>query len=362
MAGREAATIQRPYNWKKVEKPRTSMRWFRYALLLLVLIVLAILGTGGYIYYKMHSPQGSGSSNIAFIVRPGDTDAIIANRLQQQGILHDPLVFRIDARLQGLGGSLRVGIHVLRRDMSIDQMVSALAAYKVTQISITIPEGWRAGQIALQLKNVDVSPSEFFYEVYHRHLSLGFPAGIPSSAHLEGFLSPNTYDVTPGTSGADFANRLVQQFAVTFTPSMRNQARRLGRSVYDIVTLASIVEREARVASERPIIASVYYNRLRQGMLLQADPTVQYAMGRPTDWWPLLTVSDYRSVRSPYNTYLHSGLPPSPIANPGIASVYAALHPAHTSYLYFVAKGNTGFHAFAKTYQEQLRNQKRYGH
>jgi UPF0755 protein len=361
MAGREAATIQRPYNWKRTEKPRASMRWFRYALLLLVLIVLAILGAGGYVYYKMHSPQGSSASSIAFVVRPGDTDAIIASRLQKEGILHDPLVFRFDARLQGLGGSLRVGIHVLRRNMSIDQMVTALAAYKVTQISVTIPEGWRAGQIAQALKNVDVSPSEFLHAVNRQHVNLGYSAGIPASANLEGFLSPNTYDVTPGTSGGAFAGRLVQQFARAFTPAMRARAQRLGRSIYDIVTLASIVEREARVPSERPIIASVYYNRLRRGMLLQADPTVQYALGRPSDWWPLLRVSDYRSARSPYNTYLHAGLPPGPIANPGLASLDAALRPAHTPYLYFVAKGNTGYHAFARTYQEQLRNEKKYG-
>jgi peptidoglycan lytic transglycosylase G len=142
---------------------------------------------------------------------------------------------------------------------------------------------------------------------------------------------------------------------------MRAQARRLRRSVYDIVTIASIVEREARVPSERPIIASVYYNRLRRGMPLQADPTVQYALGRPSDWWPLLTVSDYHSVHSLYNTYLHRGLPPGPIANPGLPSLYAALRPAHTPYLYFVAKGNSGYHAFARTYRQQLQNQRKYG-
>jgi UPF0755 protein len=362
MAGREAASIQRPYNWKRVEKPRAGMRWFRYALLLLVLIVLGILGAGGYVYYKMHAPQGSAATSVPFIVRPGDTDAIIATRLERAGILHDPLLFRIDARLQGLGGSLRVGIHVLRRNMSIDQMVTALAAYKVTQISVTIPEGWRAGQIAHRLSEVGVSAAQFLHAVHRRRPNLGFPAGVPTHAHLEGFLSPNTYDITPGSAGGAFADRLVRQFASTFTPAMRAQAKRLGRSIYDIVTLASIIEREARAPSERPIIASVYYNRLSRGMILQADPTVQYALGRPSNWWPLLTVSDYHSVHSTYNTYLHRGLPPGPIANPGLASLQAALHPAHTPYLYFVAKGNTGYHAFARTYQQQLQNERRYGH
>jgi UPF0755 protein len=145
-----------------------------------------------------------------------------------------------------------------------------------------------------------------------------------------------------------------------FTPAMRQRARQEGLSVYDVLTLASIVEREARVPAERPIIASVYLNRLRlkPPMKLDADPTVQYALAKPHKWWPVITQDDYRTP-SPYNTYLHTGLPPGPIANPGLASIKAVIYPQSTHFLYFVAKGQ-GRHAFARTYAEQLQNEAKY--
>jgi UPF0755 protein len=180
----------------------------------------------------------------------------------------------------------------------------------------------------------------------------------PARRSLEGYLFPNTYQVPPHYSGKAFARYMVSTLDKDFTPQMRRRAAAEHLSVFQVLTLASIVEREARVPQERPTIASVYLNRLKIGMKLQADPTVQYTVGTPANWWPLLR-TDQLQTPGPYNTYAHAGLPRGPIASPGLSSILAVLHPAPTKYLYFVAKGH-GRHAFARTYDEQLANQQRY--
>lgn len=360
MQGRAPTRAERPYNWRQVEKPRFGRSRARVALFVAGLIVLLFLAVVLYGEYELHSAQNSSSAPFAFTIRPGETEATIANRLQQRGILHNTFLFRLDAKLRGLGGNLHVGTYTLRPNMSIDQMVSALTSGQGKLLLVTVPEGWRASQIAGRLTGDGIKASQFLRAVEKGRWSPGFPTGIPAHHSLEGFLFPDTYSIVPGTTGETFAREMLSQFAKEYTPAMRAQTRREHRSIFSIVTLASIVEREARVPSERAKIASVYYNRLRAHMFLDADPTVQYAMGTSRNWWPVLSVSDYRSVRSPYNTYLRRGLPPGPIDNPGLASLRAALYPAHTRYYYFVAKGNTGYHVFARTYAQQQANIARY--
>jgi len=149
---------------------------------------------------------------------------------------------------------------------------------------------------------------------------------------------------------------MLQDYGTRVPTAEQAKAQALGLNLYQVMTIASIVEREAAVPEERPIIASVYYNRIKQNMPLQADPTVQYAIGKGGDWWPEITPDDL-NVQNPYNTYQSPGLPPGPICNPSLASIEAALNPAQTDYLYFVAKGDgSGQHLFAKTYEEQQQN------
>jgi UPF0755 protein len=261
------------------------------------------------------------------------------------------LLFRLDARLQSLGGKLKVGAYRLHRNMSIDQMVSALTQVPFVQyVSVTVREGLRSEQIAPILQQHGISGRQFLREVDHPDLSAARYSILqskPKGATLEGFLFPNTYKVPKHSSGRAFAAFMVQTLNQDFTPAMRARAARDGLTPFQVLILASIVEREARVASERPLIASVYLNRLRQHQGLYADPTVQYAVGKPGNWWPVLTTAQLHTP-SPYNTYIHQGFPPGPIANPGLASIEAVVYPKHTQYLYFVAKGN-GHHAFETT-------------
>lgn len=352
-------------------RPPTSgvRRIVRFLTFLAALGVLILILASGAFFYLVNRPVSSDSRTLSVRVATGESVTELATRLQSLGVIDNPLLFRLDARLRGLASELKVGNYPLRRNMSIDQVVGALAVYKPQVVSITIPEGLRMEQIAQILQQNGISATEFLRLARHPSgFSSPILAGKPAGATLEGYLFPNTYDVPPHYSARMLISLMLKTLDSQFTPAMRAAARREHLSVRDTLTMASIVEREARMASERPTIASVYLNRLRLPMKLDADPTVQYALanqratgGTVPNWWPDLTQADYQSVVSPYNTYLNAGLPPGPIANPGLASIRAVVHPARTNYLYFVAKGN-GYHAFASTYQQQLLNEQKYQH
>lgn len=330
----------------------------RTVVLLVAAILFAAVALFAYAEYKIHSPQNGAASPLDFPVRAGDTYTSVARRLEHRGILHDSLLFALDARLQGLGTKLQVGTYILRPSMSIDQIVSTLAGNKVRLLTITIPPGWRADQIAEHLHRYGISGSQFLKTVRHPHFGLAF-SGRPTHMSLEGVLFPDTYSVAPGTSGEAFARMMVRQFGHAFGPKLRARARHERRSIYRVTKMASIIEREAAFPTDRPRVASVYYNRLHAGMLLQSDPTVQYALGTPKDWWPPITVAP-SSVNSPYNTYRHYGLPPEPIANPSRESLLAALYPAHTRYFYFFGK-KSGHLVFEQTLQEHNADVLKYG-
>jgi UPF0755 protein len=184
--------------------------------------------------------------------------------------------------------------------------------------------------------------------------------GLPLGSSLEGFLFPATYTLPADAPADELINRMLQNFNAQVTDQMKADAAKQGLTLYQAVTLASIVEREAVVADERPLIAGLYLNRLRKSMTLDADPTVQYPLGNtrdPATWWPQISVDDYRNVNSPYNTYLNPGLPPGPIANPGLSSIRAVIYPQASEYLYFRATcTGDGRHKFAATLAEQQAN------
>lgn len=331
----------------------------RLIFVVMILLILAVVGAAGGLYWSLSRSQGTSSRPVTFQVASGDTVSSLATRLQNDGLIGNTLLFHLDARLQGLGGNLKAGTYTLRSTMSIQGMVAALQQhYTSPTIRITIREGLRKEQIAAILQRHGISGKQFLQAVAHPTFRYPIMRDMPRGAGLEGYLYPNTYYVAPHFGGKLFAQVMVRTLSQDVTRAMQQQAIRSGLGIYGVLKLASIVEREARMPSERPIIASVYANRLKIGMILNADPTVQYAAGHPGDWWPQL-ISGQEDANSPYNTYTHSGLPPTPICNPGLLSIKAALSPATTNYLYFVAKGN-GYHAFAQTLAEQNANIAKY--
>jgi UPF0755 protein len=267
----------------------------------------------------------------------------------------------------GVESQLAAGEYELRPNMAPSEILGLMRQGAEAALSVTFPEGWRTEEIADRLDASGVvSRTEFLRAATRGPYGYTFLAGLPAESSLEGYLFPDTYTFSRRVTATVVVDTMLRNFDRRFDVSMRQQAERQGLSVRDVVILASIVEREAVVAEERPMIAEVFLNRLAVKMPLQADPTVQYAVAqadsdraREDGYWRLeLTEADLE-IDSPYNTYRNKGLPPGPISNPGLAALKAVLSPTSTGYLFFVAKTG-GEHAFARTLDEHNENVARY--
>ncbi|MBV9325262.1 MAG: endolytic transglycosylase MltG [Chloroflexi bacterium] len=305
------------------------------------------------------------STKVTVNIPPGATANDIGTELQQRGLVRSALLFRLAADQADVGSDLAAGDYELSKSMSTPEIVQVLARGEVKRgLVATIPEGWRSEQIADRLQATGFAARDDFLKAVAAPQSVPGTDSLPqpSVPRLEGYLFPETYEVPQAVSGSRAAELMVRMFSQRVGDELRTSSdSRL--SPQQVITLASIVEREARVPSERATIASVYLNRLAQNMPLQADPTVQYAVATRDgaaaasyDYWRPLTADDL-DIASPYNTYQHTGLPPGPICNPGEASIEAVLQPAQTDYLYFVAQTDgSGTHLFAKTLDEHNAN------
>jgi UPF0755 protein len=260
-------------------------------------------------------------------------------------VVSSPRMFRLYASARGRDRELKAGTYLFRRGASWNEVIDALTRGKGLVHPVTIPEGFALSSIAALLgRALSVPPESIVVAATDSALRRRLDVPTPT---LEGYLFPDTYTFADGTSPQEAVRMLVARFEKAWKPEWDAQLQALAMSRHDIITLASIIEKEARLAEERPVISAVYHNRLKIGMLLQADPTVQYALGKHVD---RVLYKDLE-VDSRYNTYKHPGLPPGPIASPGAASIEAALFPANVPYLYFVAHPD-GHHEFRQTFSE----------
>ncbi len=310
----------------------------------------------------INTPASTDPSPVPFTIAIGESAISIANRLLEQGLITDADIFRLFLRYNGLDASLEAGDYELRRNMTMREIAEALQKANFEEVTITIPEGWRAEQIAEMLTKNNIMDGTAFLAAVRQGTGVEHPllADRPAGASYEGYLFPDTYRLPVKAKPEDLIKRMLDNMAGKIPANAVQLASGHGYSFYQILTLASIVEREAVIPAERPTIASVYLNRLAQGMYLQADPTVQYAMGYQTDtgqWWktPVL-LEEYSQVNSPYNTYLNPGLPPGPICNPGASAINATLQPEQTNYLFFMGCGGEGAHLFATDYETHQQN------
>jgi len=304
-------------------------------------------------------PAGDPTAMAEILVLPGESAEVVIDRLAGAGILHDKMLLRIYLSYYGLDTQIQAGRYALTGEMSIVQIAEALQLAIVNQERLTVPEGWRMEQIADALPSTGIAFSaEEFLEAAHDSAKLEAVLGIDAKS-TEGFLFPETYALGAGTSADELVGTMLSTFDERITPDLRNGFKEEGLSLQQAVVLASIVEREAIVPDERRLIAGVFLNRLREGMRLEADPTVQYALGQQDGggWWKApLTLADLE-LDSPYNTYLYSGLPPAPIASPGLSSLQAVADPAQTEFFFFrAACDGSGRHLFAVSFDEHVGN------
>lgn len=316
-------------------------------------------------------PAGTDRSEINFVVEEGELPADIAARLEREGFIKNSDAFLLLLKCRHAAEKIQAGDHILRRNMTMDEIILSLQRGLARGVTITIRPGWRAEQIAEYLDGVNLP--QFDKDEFLRLVRTGSGFDYPflqdrprnAAPGLEGFLFPETYQVLQGITTAQLINRLLYEFDQRVTPDLRAKAEQQEVTLFEAITLASIVERETVKPEEAPLIASVYFNRLKAKTYLNADPTVQYALGYQPEtkqWWKTpVTLEEYQKVDSPYNTYLYPGLPPGPIAAPSMNSILAVLEPAQTDYFYFLATGDGG-HVFARTLEEQNANLAKYGY
>ncbi len=294
------------------------------------------------------SGTGSGTP-VRVIVPQGATFRAAVDSLAGRGLVRQPGLFRFYAKVTGRDGALKAGTYRIQRGASWSHILDVITEGKGLTHTVTVPEGYSAGAISLLLERVLDVPADSVRAAVG-DTTLLEALDIPVTT-VEGYLFPDTYVFADGTTAREAVGTMVRRFEQVWKPEWDDRLQELAMSRHAIVTLASIVEKEARLAEERPVIAAVYHNRLRDRMLLQADPTVQYALGRVV--YQRLFYKDLE-IDSPYNTYRYVGLPPGPIASPGEASIVASLYPAQVPYKFFVAYPD-GHHEFHVDYASHSR-------
>jgi UPF0755 protein len=343
----------RPHEYRK-----RSRRGRRLLGALLVAVVVAVLALGAGAAYLFHSgPEGG---PVSVTIPRGSSLSGIADILARHHVVPHALGFVIRARLNGDGGRFEAGTYTLRVNEPYARLAGALVAGAAPRtIRVTIPEGFSLAQTAALLHSrIPGFSAAQYLDLTTRHpVPMNVPGYKPGTT-LQGLLFPATYNVLPAVTARQFIALQIAALKNNLAQVDMRRAAKANLTPYDVVKIASLIEREARASGDRARIAAVIWNRLRLGMKLQIDATVLYALGRHKDQ---LSYHDL-TVASPYNTYLHFGLPPTPIDNPGLASLTAAANPVHAPYLYYVGRADgTGPLYFSNTYAQFLKDRTRSG-
>lgn len=326
----------------------------RMALVIIVAAGVIVGATALWFRDAVYGDVSQPAAPTTYVVPRGATLSEIATGLHDAGILAHPVAFRLLARLRGNEASVQSGQFRFPAHQSSDAILRRLMTGEADALWVTFPEGFTARQIGERLGAKSLVDAHAF-DRYAAHTPIDVVGTRAPS--LEGYLFPSTYLVPLGSTPARVAHILTEQFFRELPVNAAAKAHALGLTVPQVIALASLIEREAQADDERPLMAGVYYNRLRAGMPLEVDATIEYVF---PEHHTVITRRDLE-IDTPYNTYRHTGLPPTPIANPGKASIDAAFAPVASQFLFYVYKGN-GHHAFAKTLEEHNANVERYLH
>ena len=300
--------------------------------------VLACIGFAADLWLYANKPISANAENLSVLLEPGQSFAKTVKILEEKGLIKSPFRFSLISRFKGYDKKVQAGEYLLSKSMTPLQILEKMTKGEVKLYKLTIPEGLNLYQIAeLASKGGFAEKAEFIEAATDKAYTR--EKGIEADT-FEGYLFPDTYFFPRGTSARKIIGTMVDRFRSVFTPQWSEQAKRMGFTPHQVVILASIIEKETGDPSERPVISSVFHNRLKKKMRLESDPTVIYGI---KNFDGNLT-RKHLTTRTPYNTYMIRGLPAGPIANPGIKSLEAALYPAQTPYIYFVSKKDRTHH------------------
>jgi len=311
---------------------------------------------------ELTQPHNPFQEPVPFLIRVGDTPYEITNRLLQLGLIPDAAALRDYISYTGIDTALQAGEYLLSAGTTPVEIAQTLHSPASSEVMFKILPGWRLEEIAesLPTSGLSINPEEFLDAVRDPSPRMLINDYLPSGASLEGLIPPGEYQLPRQTNVNELITFLTNSFIAQINEQMLNDIQNQGLNLYQAVTLASIIQREAVLDEEMPLIASVFFNRLAEGMKLESDPTVQYAIGfdlQDSTWWKNPLTLDDLKFESPYNTYLYANLPPGPISAPSMDAMGAVASPADTPYYFFRATcDNTGRHLFARTFEEHLQN------
>lgn len=318
----------------------------------------------GSILVEYHSSGEGTEETVTIEIEQGEGSWEIAGKLKDAGLIHYKIAFFLKARSMGASAKLRYGTFMLHKDSGLQTVIEDLTnggALKEEKM-FTVPEGYTIELIGKKLEKEEICTEDEFLAAVQEEYDYWFLEDLPKDAkvtyRLQGFLFPETYAISEEMTARDIVTVMLEQFDATFTEKMQEQMKASGKNVYEIVTEASIIERETMIDSERATVAGVIKNRLEKGMRLEMCPTALYPLTNGIYDKTTVTYEDTK-VDSPYNTYVNKGLPAGPIANPGLASLEAALNPEEHGYFYYHTNPNKndGSHIFTKTYEEHIATQ-----
>lgn len=350
--GDKGKVLAEPARFEKLRAAVLNLGWKKWTAIAVVAAVL--LGAGLFLAFgTSHTIERSdrdAGENIYMVVKPGTTASEISDRLTHLGVIDSRLRFWWLMKLQGDAGKFKTGTYAFTPHMDEQAVLDKLVAGDTTVVKFTIPEGFGIKEIAKRLADEGLVDEQEFLAEAKDFAPYDYMKKRPNVRYAaEGYLFPDTYVIHSDVSAEGIMKMMAEDFDTRLTPALRQQAAAKGLSIHDLITLASLVEKEARYDEDRPIIAQVFFKRLQMGMPLQSDTTLQYLMAGPKED---VSIEDTK-IDSPYNTYQHEGLPPGPIASPGMKSILAVLNPANTDYLYFVAD-RQGHNHYSQTYDEHL--------
>lgn len=326
-------------------------------LLSILFIILVILLIGKYYKDGLMAVSSEEPKDISIEIPEGSSSSKIASILKEEGLIKNEFIFKVAVKNKNADGNLKAGAYTLNTGMNVNSIINELSkgGKDNNVIKITIPEGYEIRQMADKLSEEAIVDKEIFLELTSdkKHFQDKYPIlkELADGQSLEGFLYPSTYEIYINSSEEELISKMLSQFVDIYEKEIQQNMGNLDLSLNEIVTLASIIEREGKLDEERELISAVFHNRLKENMLLQSCATVQYVLGERKE---VLSEKDTQ-IESNFNTYIYQGLPPAPIASPGKKSLIAAINPAEVDYLYFRTKEDgTGAHTFSRTYEEHL--------